>query len=217
MKVVCTICGFVYDETLGIPEAGIAPGTRFDELPDTWVCPVCGAPKAAFRPVEAAPEPVAAPAVEPAHAPREMSNLEVSAVCSNLARGCEKQYLAREAELFLQLANYYADRAAPAQQGDFESLTTLINSDLSATLPAARTASEAQADRGALRAVTWAEKVTTILLALIDRFAREPEVIKHTNVFVCEICGFVYAGLNAPEICPVCKVPGLKIAEIVRR
>ena len=42
---VCTICGFIYDEAKGIPNAGIAPGTRWDELPGNWVCPLCGAAK----------------------------------------------------------------------------------------------------------------------------------------------------------------------------
>ncbi len=218
MKYICSVCGYAYDEAAGIPDAGIAPGTGWEDLPDDWVCPLCGAAKAEFRPeggAQAAPKPAPVPVEE--HEPREMSNLELSAVCSNLARGCEKQYLAREADLFRQLADYYADRAAPAQQGDFSALTALIERDLSSALPAARAVSGAKADRGALRAVTWNEKVTKILSSLLARYEREPEVIKHTNVFVCEICGFVYVGLNPPEICPVCKVPGLKIAQVARR
>jgi rubredoxin len=40
------VCGFIsYDEAQGLPEAGIAPGTRWADIPDTWVCPDCGAPK----------------------------------------------------------------------------------------------------------------------------------------------------------------------------
>jgi rubredoxin len=45
---VCTICGYVYDPAVGDPENGIAPGTRFGDLPDDWVCPPCGAPKSEF-------------------------------------------------------------------------------------------------------------------------------------------------------------------------
>ena len=222
MKYVCGVCGYSYDEAAGIPDAGIAPGTKWEDLPETWVCPLCGATKAAFRPEGGAQKPAARPApiAQPApagDAPRELSDLEVSAVCSNLARGCEKQYLAREAELFRQLADFYADRAAPARQGDFAALQNLIERDLASGFPAARAAGEAHLDRGALRAVTWGEKVTNLLSSLIARYEREPEVIKHTNVFVCEICGFVYVGLNPPEVCPVCKVPGLKIAQVARR
>lgn len=216
MRYVCTVCGYTYDETAGIPEAGIAPGTRWEDLPDAWVCPLCGAAKAAFKP-EGGAKPAEKPAPAEEHALREMSNLEVSAVCSSLARGCEKQYLAREAELFRQLADYYADRAAPAQQGDFSALLTLIGRDLASGFPAARAAGAEAADRGALRAVTWGEKATKILSSLIARYGREPEVFRHTNVFVCEICGFVYVGLNPPEVCPVCKVPRLRIAQLARR
>jgi rubredoxin len=47
-KYVCTICDYVYDPAVGDPENGIAPGTRFEDLPDDWVCPPCGAPKSEF-------------------------------------------------------------------------------------------------------------------------------------------------------------------------
>ena len=48
-KYVCTVCGYVYDPEKGDPNAGIAPGTSFEALPDDWVCPVCGAAKDAFE------------------------------------------------------------------------------------------------------------------------------------------------------------------------
>lgn len=48
-KYVCTICGFVYDEAAGIPDEGIEPGTKWEDLPDDWTCPLCGAPKDAFE------------------------------------------------------------------------------------------------------------------------------------------------------------------------
>lgn len=48
-KYLCNICGHIYDEALGEPEAGIVPGTRWDDLADDWVCPECGAPKADFE------------------------------------------------------------------------------------------------------------------------------------------------------------------------
>ena len=49
-KYVCTVCGYVYDPEKGDPEGGIAPGTPFEELPDDWMCPVCGASKDQFEP-----------------------------------------------------------------------------------------------------------------------------------------------------------------------
>jgi len=46
---VCTTCGYVYDPEKGDPDNGIAPRTAFEELPEDWVCPVCGAAKDAFE------------------------------------------------------------------------------------------------------------------------------------------------------------------------
>lgn len=51
-KYVCAVCGYVYDPAAGIPEEGIAPGTAFEDIPDDWVCPECGASKADFEPME---------------------------------------------------------------------------------------------------------------------------------------------------------------------
>lgn len=48
MKFVCNICGFVYDEELGLPDQGIAPGTKFEDLPDNFECPLCGVDKSNF-------------------------------------------------------------------------------------------------------------------------------------------------------------------------
>ena len=45
----CTVCGYVYDPELGDPDGGIEPGTPFEEIPDDWVCPVCGAGKNDFE------------------------------------------------------------------------------------------------------------------------------------------------------------------------
>lgn len=49
-KWICTVCDFVYDEALGLPEQGIPPGTRLEEIPDSWACPDCGVTKADFEP-----------------------------------------------------------------------------------------------------------------------------------------------------------------------
>lgn len=44
----CTICGYIYDPAVGDETQGIDPATAFEDLPDTWTCPVCGAPKSDF-------------------------------------------------------------------------------------------------------------------------------------------------------------------------
>jgi flavin reductase (DIM6/NTAB) family NADH-FMN oxidoreductase RutF/rubredoxin len=48
-KYICTICGYVYDPAIGDPDSGIKPGTAFADIPDDWVCPVCGATKESFE------------------------------------------------------------------------------------------------------------------------------------------------------------------------
>lgn len=48
-KYVCTVCGYVYDPTVGEPDNGIAPGTAFEDLPEDYVCPECGAGKDSFE------------------------------------------------------------------------------------------------------------------------------------------------------------------------
>ncbi len=51
-KYKCTVCDYVYDPDLGDPDGGIKPGTPFVEIPDDWVCPVCGASKDKFEKIE---------------------------------------------------------------------------------------------------------------------------------------------------------------------
>jgi rubredoxin len=46
---VCNVCGYVYNPADGDPDAGIKPGTAFEDIPEDWVCPVCGAGKDAFE------------------------------------------------------------------------------------------------------------------------------------------------------------------------
>jgi rubredoxin len=48
-KYKCKICGYIYDPEKGDPDSGIKPGTPFEALPDSWVCPICNAPKSEFE------------------------------------------------------------------------------------------------------------------------------------------------------------------------
>lgn len=49
MKYVCSACGYIYDEEAGCPEMGIAPGTKFEDLPASFTCPLCGCGKDFFE------------------------------------------------------------------------------------------------------------------------------------------------------------------------
>ena len=48
-KYVCTACGYEYDPAVGDPDGGVAPGTAFEDIPEDWVCPICGVGKDAFE------------------------------------------------------------------------------------------------------------------------------------------------------------------------
>lgn len=51
-KYKCQVCGWIYDPAIGDPDGGIKPGTPFESIPDTWVCPVCGAEKSQFSKIQ---------------------------------------------------------------------------------------------------------------------------------------------------------------------
>jgi rubredoxin len=48
----CLICDFEYDEAQGLPDEGIEPGTKWEDVPDSWTCPDCGASKEDFQMIE---------------------------------------------------------------------------------------------------------------------------------------------------------------------
>jgi len=217
---VCSVCGYIYDEAKGIPGAGIAPGTKWESLPAGWKCPLCGAPATAFREAGAkaeAPKPAAV--LHASSDQHELTPLEMSVLCSNLARGCEKQYKSAEAALFTELAQYFQAAAEPAEDPELDALLALIDRDLDGDIPVARAAADAEPrDRGALRALTWSEKVTRIQKSLLERWQEEgPAMLKNTGVWVCTICGFIYIGSEPPALCPVCKVPGWKFEKVEGR
>lgn len=50
MKYICTVCGHVYNPQKGDPDHGVVPGTAWEDIPESWVCPVCGSKKDRFKP-----------------------------------------------------------------------------------------------------------------------------------------------------------------------
>ena len=218
-KYVCTVCGYIYDEAKGIPEAGIPAGTTWEQLPQDWVCPLCGAAKSEFKEQGASTakeKPVTV--IEEPKDTKELSAPEMSALCSNLAKGCEKQYKAEEAKLFTELSAYFKAASVPAKDPETAKLLTLIEKDLEEGFPSANSVSANAKDRGAMRALVWSEKVTRILKSLLTRYEKEGEaMLQNTGVYVCTICGFIYVGDEAPALCPVCKVPNWKFEKIEGR
>ena len=223
-KYVCSICGFIYDEATGIPEAGFAAGTLWEQLPDDWRCPWCRAAKSEVRLQEAKPASAAKPAQSAATSSRtsstelgELSAAALGALFTNLAKGCEKQYRPEESQLFSELAAFYQANAAKPETASLSGLADVNNSQLNGAFAAAYAQASELADRGTLRALTWAEKVARMQNGHLAQFEQQPEAIAAAKTYVCEICGFIYIGDDAPEICPVCKVPRLKIAAVARR
>ncbi len=242
MRYVCQICGYIYDDD--------KEKVPFESLPDTWKCPLCGAAKQDFKPIQddgvrdakpgnsntgiaAKPEnssggneqkPVQnseenekAPAPYTDEDLKELSIGQMSALCSNLARGCEKQYKEEEAGLFRELADYFASITPPVNDASVENIAALIQSDIDRYTDVRATA-DAASDRGAARVCVWGEKVTRMLSALVRRYLEEGEaMLKDTSIWVCTVCGFIYIGDDAPELCPVCKVPSWKFEKIEGR
>ena len=210
MKYICQICGYVYDDA--------KEKVPFAELPDDWKCPLCGAAKSDFKPEANGNEKKVVTAIEPMEADLEkLSAGQLAALCSNLARGCEKQYKQKEADLFKQLADYFTAVVPAVNDASVEKLAKELQTDAN-NYAAVRATADANADRGAARVCVWGEKVTRMLSSLVNRYLNEGEaMLKDTNIWVCTTCGFVYIGDTPPELCPVCKVPDWKFEKIEGR
>ena len=211
MRYICQICGYIYDEA--------KEKTPFDALPAGWKCPLCGAAKTDFRPEEAAkPKSTAKPAAAATDADmKKLSPGQLSALCSNLARGCEKQYKTLEAGLFRELADYFSAIVPAVQDAAVEQIAALLQADIDG-YGGVRETADAAGDRGAARICVWGEKVTRMLSSLVNRYLREGEtMLEGTGIWVCTVCGFVYIGDEAPSLCPVCKVPAWKFEKIEGR
>ena len=208
----CTICGYIYDEAV--------EKVKFTDLPDDWKCPLCGAPKEMFEEVieeeKKEEEKVVVFKSEDETEQedlRELSNYEISLICSNLARGCEKQYLEEETKLFKELAEYY-ERKEVKKEGTFNDILNNVNNDINSLKEAMEVANQYQ-DRGAKRIITWATKTTNIIKYIIENYQKNGvNYLKDVKIWVCDICGYVYIGNDVPKICPICKVPSLKILEV---
>ena len=226
----CSICGYIHDESTG---------TKWEDLGGSYVCPKCRAPKPLFDLIEKTDKP--APNVKETAAGvsdsnhvndkhhKELSAEEISAICSSLAKGCEKQRLNSEMEAFQKIADYFKRKsvsekgktlndAALLNEALLVQATQKLNDDITTRYPEANNTAKANADRGALRSLVWSEKVSLMMKSLLDRFAEEGEaILADTKIYVCDICGFIYLGDSPPEICPVCKVPAHKIFQVERR
>lgn len=163
---VCSVCGYVH-KTDG-------------ELPEDFKCPLCGAGKDAFKLKEDVSQKTEINLQKP-HTEKELSPMEMSIICSNLARGCEKQYMPKESENFKRLADFFRSKAEPVSEASTEKLLRLLDKDLSIGFPYGNAVAGEQPDRGALRCQVWAEKVTRMLQSLLTRYQAEGEKMDNTR------------------------------------
>lgn len=220
-KYICTICGFIYDEELGYPDANILANTVWDDIPSSFVCPLCGASKEDFIKQE--------DSINTAITPQKSENsielseeldytvMELSAIFSNLSKGCEKQYYPEMAELYQQLSSYYAKVPSTKSNPNFEDLKAMLADENLSNFSVANDIAKQYHDRGSLRAIKWSTQVTRMINSHLKRIAlKSPEYLKDFNIYVCDICGFIHIGKEKPAICPVCKVPNIKMTQIKR-
>jgi rubredoxin len=230
-KYKCSICGYIYDESIGIPEKGIMSGTKWEDLPDNFICPLCTAPKSVFLLMEAttpsaqvsssgSSDNIQAHEFDSHRLENdiELSAGEISAICSSLAKGCEKQRLNSEMEAFYKIADYFKSKSSIENNKTLKDLSKMLEDDLSKGYTVANEAAKNKTDRGAMRSLVWSEKVSVMGKALLDRYAKEGDaMLENTKIFVCDICGFIILGDSPPDICPVCKVAKHKIFQVERR
>ena len=200
-KYECTICGYIYDDA--------KESVKFEDLPDDWTCPICGAPKAVFREIKEELEEIEnVENLDEEEDIRELTNTEVSYICSNLAKACEKQYLKEEQDLFNELAKHYSNKEN--KEGTINDIQNKIEEDIKEFENALKTE-----DRGAKRVLTWTSKATNMMNVILKNYKEKGlDYLKDTKIWVCDICGFIYVGDTPPKVCPICKVPSFKILEV---
>ena len=202
----CIICGYIYDEA--------KEKVKFEDLPDDWNCPLCGSPKSAFEEViEAAPQKQEEVEREEEKDLRSLTNEEITYICSNLAKACEKEYKEEEQNLFTELSIYFEKKSK-------ETSATIKkikeeNAKERKEIESAMEVADKNLDRGAKRVLTWATKTSNMMKIILENYEKKGlDYIKNTKIWVCDICGFIYIGEEPPKVCPVCKVPSFKILEV---
>lgn len=204
-KYQCTICGYIYDDS--------KEKVKFEDLPDNWTCPICGAPKAVFEEIKEETEKESKSIEETEEKLTELSNSEIAYICSNLAKACEKQYLEEEKNLFQELYTHYISKEEN-QNGNLTDIQNNVKNDTEEFKKAMDIADKYQ-DRGAKRVINWASKATNMMNVILNNYNEKGiDYIKNTKIWVCDICGFIYIGDIPPKTCPICKVPSFKILEV---
>ena len=202
----CIICGYIYDEE--------KEGVKFSDLPDDWKCPLCGSSKDLFEEIKEEVK-INTTEIEDDNEKdlRSLTNSEIAYICSNLKKSCDKQYLEEESNLFNELYIYFKSKINN-EDGNIDDIISLYKDDLT-MLNNAMDISSKYNDRGAKRVINWALKSTNLVNSIIKTYKEKGmSYIKNSKIWVCDICGFIYIGETPLTVCPICKVPSIKILEV---
>ncbi len=133
------------------------------------------------------------------------SDQTLVAICSNLAKACEKQTRSEQASLLKEVESFFQKRVKVDEKKE---LTSMIEDDLTDGYEKVWNLGEKQEERGALRCVTWGKKVTAIQKSVLSRYEKQgASLLEGNNLFVCDACGFIAIGKDFPVVCPICKAP----------
>lgn len=130
---------------------------------------------------------------------------------SNLSKAAGKQHKEELASLLAELSERYIEES-PDPVG-LDGLKRQMEADLDDTLPEALKLAKLSEHRGALRSLTWGEKVAKIRKSLLQRYQRTGTALfEDSPIYICEACGFIAVAPKAPQRCPICKAPASRIA-----
>lgn len=143
------------------------------------------------------------------------SAMAKAAICSNLAKACDKQMRDEEAMLFKELEAYWSEKEELTEEATLTDLNNYIVEDIDTLYEEVAQRATEVSDRGSLRCVTWGKKVTAIQKSLLSRYEKQKETLfESTNLYVCEACGFIALGEKVPPLCPICKAPSSRFVRV---
>ena len=149
-------------------------GAKWKDVPGDWACPVYISERIVIEKAEVQIESFAKPkpkAVQK-HKLSRMPFGAMSALISNLAKGSEKLRRKAETEKFNELAQYYSSLIVPGQKEGFAEMSKIAGENLETDFPEANIIAKELSDRGALRALTWAEKVTRVVASTTNKYEK---------------------------------------------
>ena len=137
----------------------------------------------------------------------------LSVVYSNLQKAAEKQQDYELMNEYATLSRKFTETDLPETSA--EELLALVSEDLDRIMPGANEIVKTGGDRGAQRALKWGSTVAKIQKSILDRYIKKgDEVFENKDFYVCQACGFIFVGTEAPKICAACKAPSIRFVKI---